>query len=213
VNYNLASTLTFFNATKIKQEYANNALKISLSRNDKELLPLIYSLIGSNYYNQHKYSKASVNYEKAYDLYPSDQLLYKASMLNNIALCYMNNNEYHKAYEYYQNSINILKRIKNRNQGEETFLIVVKGNVGSILNKLGQKDRAIKLLEEELSYYFSNPENLHLAIQPTIELLKLYQEQGNATKTQNMVDKIVYLEKKVGQPSQFLLLEDVLYEF
>ncbi|MBI1835851.1 MAG: tetratricopeptide repeat protein [Flavobacteriia bacterium] len=213
IYYHIASTLTSLNAPKISLEYSFDALKIASKRNYFDLLPLIYSSIGSNYYIQNNFSKALENNQKAYHFSRTQNYLFKASMVNNISLCYMNLKDNIKAHEFSLKALLILDNVKHKNDLELSVVENIKGNLGSILHKLGQYNEAIDLLEREVEYYFNNKEYLDLAIPPIIELLQLYQIQHQKEKINQVVSKIEYLEKKINLASQFPSLTEALYNY
>jgi len=212
-NYHMASSLIESNAVKLSREYAQNALRIVRSINDTLFLPQVYSLNGSYYFKINQFEKAKDHYSKAFYYSLKENFLFKGSMLNNIGLCEMRRNNFDKAYSYFKQSMNFLSRIRNQSEYEKTFAIIVEGNIGTILNKLGNHKDGIVLLEKELAYYQSHSENIDLATQPLIELLNLYHDLGLNEKLNRHIEIIERLEPILDKPKLFPLLTEAMMKY
>lgn len=212
VNYHVAAMLTFVNAPALSQEYSFKVLNSAKENGFNALLPLSYGSIGSNYYKEKKFNLAIKYYTYSLEINKKISQLQTASMYNNIALCNMNLNKYKKAYADFLKSYQILKQIKNKSKGDIDFMNVVQGNIGTMLNKLGKYNEAIDLLEKEIDYYSKNNSN-NLSVQPLIELLGLYDRSNQKEKLNEVIVKMVSLEKESANKNTFPILTEALYNF
>ena len=182
VNYHLASMLTYVNAPKLSQIYAFKVLRNAIKYKEERLISFAYSLIGSNYYKENKFQKAITYYSKVIEKQEDKLSLSYASMLNNIALCNMNLNNTSQAYHFFKQSFEILDKLKNKSIVEIDFQVIVQGNIGTILHKLGRIDEAIVLLQKEVDHNYNSPKTQFSALSPIIELLGIYDQTSQLDK-------------------------------
>ena len=213
VYYHLASLLSVMNSPKLSQEYAFIAMNNSIEYSYKNMLFLNYTLVGSNFYKNKQFKKANVYYEKSLNLIKNNPSIQSASMMNNIGLCQLNLKEYLQAKNHFIKAINVLNNIDRKSKDNLHFLNVVQGNLGTVLNQLGNYEESIVLLENEIKYYFMNKEYLKEAIPPVIELLKLYNILGRTKECKTILMKVIYLEDKFSSQENAYLLTESLYSY
>lgn len=180
VNYQLAYTFSNYN-WKLTKEYAFRGIWIAHKSHANETLSWLYGLIANGHYREKKFQSAKKYFALAKSYINNEDTVMHASMLNNIALCDLNSSQNTSALQNFQKALRIMKSIKDTSAYSNDFLIVVEGNIGTVLNKLGKTDQAITLLEKEATYCFAHDIKLK-AIQPLIELLNFYQQKGLADK-------------------------------
>ncbi|MCE3296920.1 MAG: hypothetical protein K0R65_2634 [Crocinitomicaceae bacterium] len=197
-NYHLSSYLVFCNSDETAAIFANNSLQAAKKGKIKGMMPLIYSLKGSIYYNLKNYRKAIVNYKNAL-LYYTDRKdkLFEASMNNNISLCFMQLGNYSKSNHFIERSLKKLDQIRSKNEGEEFFHALVRGNLGSNYYRMEQFDQAKPLLHEELDFYLDHPAYAENALHPIQQLLSIYGNDGNKAQEAFILSKIPVLVKSI----------------
>lgn len=210
VNYHLASVLSLLDARGLAEEYGKKTLYLAHKKKVVKLYSLCYSLLGTNFYRQNEFEWAIKNYKNAIKHAEESDYLFRASMLNNIGLSYMKLNKNQLSYEYYKQSLQSMDQMEEMSTFDRHFEEVVKGNIGTILHKLGDYDRAQELLEHELSYYKNHPEFIFESIGPLVELLELYQQKGDQQNTAFTLQRIKELDQRKGGD---LVLTEAIYTY
>lgn len=197
-NYHLASYLVFCNSNETAAGFANNALRTAQKRNLKGIMPLIYALKATICYNMKDYRKAIVSYKKALAHHTNKQdMLFDPSMNNNISLCFMQLGNYPKSNHFIEKSLKKLDLIRDKNENEQFFHVLVRGNLGSNYYRMGKYEAAKKLLHEELDFYSAHPEHYEQGLHPMQELLAIYNKQGNKAEVNALLTKIPVFEKAI----------------
>jgi len=143
--------------------------------------PLIYYIIGGQYFNQKKYEKAKFYLEKAYKLKPNN--LKFAEGLCRILIIFK---EYEKAKK-------ILFPFTKTKQKDLNFY----KTLGQICQKLKQYEEAIKYFEKYLSYYGTNLEVLnsighcYLAMGKRDEAIKVWEKSLQLEPNQKHIQKLI----------------------
>lgn len=160
------------------------------------------------------YPQAIENYQRSIELY----IRYNGRLDNEVALGY-NNLAYNygavglanKEYEAYRKAANIWENIGLEDQ---SYLSTVYGNLLQWLMKYGQVDEAESLLAKMRQLHLNkggqwgknnrlipnkqNHENVTIRLSLWSKSIKLYARKGDITRTNNYLDSIVQLLRKIG---------------
>lgn len=211
VNFHIASSLASFKSN-LSIEYAQKSIQIAKKRKYLDIYPLSTSLLATIYYNNKKFEEGKIYFINAKENSIKQDTIFKASQFNNIGLCLMNMNKNKEAYFYFQKSLQHMYSIKNKTKESIFFTYVVEGNLGTILDRLGQFEKAITLLEKELAFYSQNKQWTECT-NPAMELLDLYQKINNQSKEKNIVQRIQYLENLEINKKFAPILTEKLYNY
>jgi tetratricopeptide (TPR) repeat protein/DNA-binding CsgD family transcriptional regulator len=211
-NYHLASLLMYLNSYNTAVPFAKEALKLGQKYKQEELIYLTYSLMGTIEYNKKEFVKSISFYKKAQDLAPEGNILFKASMYNNISLCKMGLKDLDASNKYIQKSLQVLNS-GPKNLEISLFAVIVQGNLGSNYYKQKKYPEAIQLLQEEVDYYVQNKVDLDQAHNPLRELMELYEKTGNSRKLYETVATVKEIEKNISNTSKSVFYTKLLYDF
>jgi len=213
--YHVASNLNSLKVDKISLEYAKTALKYANSSHDNYIKRLTNSLIGTIYFNLKNYSKAYDFFEISYKQMPLNDQFNRASMLNNLALCEMNRANNSKAIFLFNRALFLLYKIPNKSLFQKTFTIIVEGNKGSSLNRIGKHDSSIKYLEKEIAHYFRSgiKDDYGKAEPPLIELLNIYRKKNDAIGINRTIEKLEFVESELGSRKEYPRVTEALFNY
>lgn len=130
-NFNVATQLENY-LPEVSENYLNAAIKSENISKEKKLLPHLYHFKGKLFYNKKKYDSAKYYFQKALTNYKPNELLFKASMYNNLGLVAEKLNQDEKAKQYYNKGIIILENKMSPSLEEKRFLQTIQINYGDI---------------------------------------------------------------------------------
>lgn len=194
-NYHLSSYLTFLNSPKTAEEFTNLAIKVAKKNSYKEYYANLYSSKAAIEYHLGNYYQAIPNYKLALKNGSHNDFVFRASMNNNVSLCYTKLKQYHVANGFIRRAIIEMDRIKNKNESQIFFLNLIKGNLGSNYFRMGRLGEAQKLLENEVNYYFLHVENSQDALHSVQDLIAIYTRTNNNQALTAINAKITFFEK------------------
>ncbi|MFK7924934.1 MAG: ATP-binding protein [Bacteroidia bacterium] len=162
----------------------------------------LHSAYGFYYQHKGEFTKALAHYLQAESIstryrLPSNNTV--ASIPNNIALIYLDQEDFELAFEYFQKSVEIAKKRKL----SPGVLALYQGNVGVAYNRLGQYEEANPLLTMALESY---QHSQHATGQMLMlnEFALQYQKKNNIAKSDSFLSLIEPLMADVS-PNKFYL--------
>jgi serine phosphatase RsbU (regulator of sigma subunit)/Flp pilus assembly protein TadD len=216
MNYQMAQTLTYSDGLTVGEEYGLQALRLTRKKNYPGLRENLYSLLGINYFRQRQFQKAAGYFQKSFALTSrnNQQIYLSSNALNDIGVCYGNLRQYDQALNYHHRAKALILSKENRSIAEESLANLIDGNIGGILLKLKQYDKAERLLTKELNFYRVHTEYLDIgAARTMIDLLKIYEKKRSTQKCQAMISQLQTFEKNKKDPEISLLVNDFFYAY
>lgn len=165
------------------------------------LLSIAYS-----YYQLNNYNKAIEYWQKSLVFIKPIEFEKKASILNNIACTYDDENSISKAIKFNQLAIIEINKIKNKNLNEQFFYYLLLGNRGSYAKKNGDIKTAYSNFKANYDFYFQHKKYYNFLASIVSELIELNEKYNtpipvniNAIETifnglENNEEKNIYLE-------------------
>ncbi len=211
-NFHLALLLVHSNSYLTAAPFALKALKLSRKNNQNDLIVSTYELLGLIEYNKKEYTKSIAYYRKAEQVSPENEILFKASMYNNISLCKMKLNDLNASNQYIQKALQILNS-GPKNKEISLFKIIVQGNLGSNYLKQKKYTEALPLLKEEINYYVENNLISDEVYMPFRELIQLYEKNGDSKSLSETVILLKKIESDLQHSSKSIVYTKILFDF
>jgi hypothetical protein len=133
-----------------------------------------YSQIATFYtYSQVNYDVAIKYWDSCYSYQEKNNFLQRASMLNNISLCYDFKQDLSNSILYNRKAYSIFRKIRHKSNSDVFFGKIIEGNYADLIYKKGQKKDAQKVFESLFSKYPSLGEFKFLDIMLCCPVLNL----------------------------------------
>ncbi|MEM6348210.1 MAG: ATP-binding protein [Bacteroidota bacterium] len=157
---------------------------------------------GFYYQNQGNFPLALRNYidaeqiSNSFDLPPNNT---ESTLPNNIALIYLDQENYELALKYFQKSL----AMAQKGTVTEGTLSLIKGNIGVVYNRMGEYEKANPLLKASLRAYTQSDHRLGRILMLN-EFARQYQAQKNWAKSDSFLLETLPLMANVN-PNRFFL--------
>jgi CHAT domain-containing protein len=199
----------FLTAKKIYEQFESSV--------SKELLARIYNNLAVLKFQQHAILEALAYYQKTATLRKvlrHENHFSLHTTYTNIGNCYYQLNNYQKALNYYYKTLNILKKI----YPEKHPLIAYSHNcIGGTFQYMGEADSAYTHLQKSIHIYQTVFGTNHpKTIAPLWRLTKLHRQQKAYQKSEQILNKIIKLQKKhfgLQHPDLARMYLDMAYLF
>ena len=170
-------------------EHLQASLKIRIELNDSMLIAASYNNIGVFYYYQEDYTSALQNYNLAVKMLsqsnPKLCIRYKASYLNNIGEIYLIQQKFELASEYFNQSIEISKKLDNYYLTSMTLM-----NIASLYSDQKKTAKAKFLLDQSLE--------LAKKLDNKLLIRDIYEKQAHVYNQNRELAKAIDALKKLG---------------
>lgn len=175
----------------------------------KEFIIRGYSQIATFYtYSQVNYDLAIKYWDSCYCYQEKNNFLQRASMLNNIALCYDFKQDLSNSILYNRKAYSIFRKIRHKSNSDIFFGKIIIGNYADLIFKKGQKKDAQKVFESLFSEFKKKSENNHVTILTAINLLKQYENSNQILKVTEIIRFLeLQLKKEKDNSFQIIILE------
>lgn len=170
--------------------YLTSALKSAVLAGDKHCEGLINNGLGLVNISLGKSHEAIAYFEKARKLCIENGDLPNAAGISlNIANCYVEQNDYTKARDFYYENLSTLLQINDTSQ-----IILAYINLATVNRYLKQPEEALKYLNQAFSILDENPDN-SLKCTAFLELGSVYELQGDLAKAKKYFNEGLSISK------------------
>jgi signal transduction histidine kinase/Tfp pilus assembly protein PilF len=183
--------------------YGSQALGIAEELNDKSAECESYNYIGKGNFFKKDFSKALINYDKAYDLAQSlKDDKETAKILNNYGALYYTNNQYEKALDYYKKALAIREKLGDKSEIAKTFK-----NLAELYLRWGKYDKALDYHQKLLAMWESDGNKSEIANSYN-SIGEIYFELGQNYTALEYFLKEIKLRDEMGDKEK---MDDFLY--
>lgn len=187
-NYGLASLLIQNNSGEIALEYNKNVLNLLRQEPDLELKKLTFNQMGLIKLQMKDFQNAKIYFYKAFKTDKNSSNFFSATILSNIAACDFETKNYLKAGKLFKQGIALLSSSKS--ETELKYLAILKGNLGSINQKIKNNEIAKENLWYEIDYFCSRNLFLPFLNESFNDLLDIYLSESNPQKLDELINII-----------------------
>lgn len=211
-NFNLASQFE-----KTSPDWSlkciDEAIKFDEKTNKNYFLPHLYHFKGRLFYNAEKYDDALTYFNKALQVYnPQKELIYIASMHNNIGMCYDKKGKVEQAIRETYKGINLLKKKKDLNTAEKNFINYMKGTLAHYYLERKDYKQAEKLFLKKMEFSL-NSKNYQMTVRTSKDLVNLYNTTREYSKIDAIIDTLNVIEPKVVKLENKIILHELTQEY
>ncbi len=159
-------------------------------------------LIGDFYYRLGYYEKAA-EYFSSLPVYGDTQIddWHKGNYYNTAGLTFKKLKQYDMALDYFNKSLEIMSRGK----GNPIWIALITGNIGSVYYERGERDKAIPLMEKDMSMSYSTG-SFASAANAAQFLGKIYLEKKDYQRAEGFYYRALLIDQK---GSRLSLVRDV----
>jgi DNA-binding CsgD family transcriptional regulator len=196
VLYELGNIVQYSNYS-IAIKYWNKAIKTCSKIKYKEPIAYIYRAKGEKNYFEKRYHLALNYFKIAHKYYTKNDFLYKASMLNNIALSYIKLNKLEYAKKYYILSKKEINKVINPTKYEEFFTLIIDCTESEILINQGEFNESALNLEKILDFLEKNIQKgdfIDNYLRRSNQLIEIYYRTNNLTKIHRILKNLNKIE-------------------
>ncbi|WP_048505262.1 hypothetical protein [Chryseobacterium angstadtii] len=212
-NFNLASQFE-----KSSPEWSLKCIDKAIELDEKTgknyYLPHLYHFKGRLLYNNNDYKSALDFFYKALHAYdPGTQVLYVASMYNNIGMCYDKMKKVDLAITETGKAIDLLEKKTVLSDAEKVFINYIKGSLAQYFLQANDDKKAEELLSTELNFSLNN-RNYRMALYASKELIKLYKIKNyDLAKTEAVINSFKVIEPNLNAPADKIQLYEIALEY
>lgn len=198
-DYHIAYLLLNSEAFQISREYAFRALK-KCPKYHPMYAPIL-TIVASGYYESGQFNKAKRYFSMAFHAFQQENLLLRASQLNNIGLCESKLKHFSSAKSYFGRGIFLLKSVKGYRA--EQFTEIISGNLGSVYFLEQRYNLARKLLERELNYCKKYGGEKDQTLSPASQLLAIYAAIGYTAGQKEILNYLRHAADSLEYPGRY----------
>lgn len=215
-NFNLAYQFVNISPDQSMQ-FLNKAIEMDEKTGKMYILPHMYHLKGNLYYNKEDNSKALAYYNKALESYikrgRKDDVLYIASMYNNMGIVYKKTKNIDTAIEKAQKGVNILKEKKNLTQDEKKHIQRFSSLLATYYIEKKEFLYAEKLLTTALEYFKKNEAYYDDAIVAAKRLIDIYSITGEKEKHISVIHFLTSIEPRIKSIPSKISVNEILRNY
>lgn len=173
-----------------------------------------YSQIATFYtYSQVNYDVAIKYWDSCYSYQEKNNFLQRASMLNNISLCYDFKQDLSNSILYNRKAYSIFQKIRHKSNSDIFFGKIIEGNYADLIYKKGKKKEAQKIFETLFKDFKKKSENNHVTIYTAINLLRQYENSNQYLKL-NETLRFLEIQLQVEKDNNIkIVILEALYNY
>lgn len=211
-NYNLASQFES-SSPDWSLQCIEKAISTAEKSNDENYLAHLYHFKGRLLFNKNHYTEAIKYFEKALQLYESqNKILYVSSMHNNFGMCYEAMNQLDRAIKEVNTGIKILANEKDKSKQNLVFLNYLKGVLAHYMIQKKNFPYAEQLLLDMWKFSLGN-DNHRMALNASKDLIEIYKETDQNQKIPQIVDSLSVIEPHLILAKNKITLNELAQDY
>lgn len=171
-------------------EFIDEAIEIEKKNKSTKFLPHLYHLKGKYYYQKEDHNNAILYYLKAFEVFRKQKnITYKASMYNNIGLCYDGMGQYSKSEKYFETALSLANQENIKNK-DLFFINNILLNVAQSNFKQKKYTKSEEIFEKFFNDYYLQKKYDFIYISFADRLIDIYINTNQNNKIKELINKV-----------------------